>query len=52
VRLAADLGAQVPYSFALAGSFDSGSPPWMMPNLITLWNVVPLYAPSRASFMK
>ena len=32
----------VPYCAAFAGSFDSGSPPWMMPCLISRWNVVPL----------
>jgi hypothetical protein len=42
----------VPYFAACAGSFDRGSPPWMIPIAITRWNVVPLYAPSRARVMK
>ena len=32
----------VPYFAAWAGSFDSGSPPWTMPMVMTRWNVVPL----------
>ena len=31
----------VPYREALSGSFESGSPPWMIPPMMTRWNVVP-----------
>ena len=42
----------VPHCARFAGSFVSGSPPWMMPYLIILWKIVPLYPPAAAVFMK
>ena len=32
---------RVPYGRACAGSFESGSPPWMIPPAMMRWNVVP-----------
>ena len=38
----------VPYRALCAGSFDSGSPPWMIPLAITRWKIVPVVVRLRA----
>jgi len=47
-----DAEPPVPYFACWAGSFDNGSPPWMIPMAMTRWNAVPSYAPSRTLVMK